>query len=47
MNSELFLLNRKINSDKYIVESVYKYNSKSYDAYYYKDGQLVDKIYFP
>jgi len=41
-----FVLNQNVTSDNIVIESVHKLGSKTYEAYYYHNKILVEKIYF-
>lgn len=45
-NQKSIVLNRDIKSDNIVVEAVHKFGSKTYEAYYYHNKVLVEKIYF-
>lgn len=45
-NHQYLVLNQNVNSDKIVIETVHKFTSKSYEAYYYQNNNLVNKIYF-
>lgn len=46
MQQQLFVKNQSFDADHIIIEAVYNLNSKSYEAYYFKNKILIHKIDF-
>lgn len=43
---QYFVNNKLSGADEIVIEVVYRINKKSFEAYYFKDNQLIDKIHF-